>query len=227
MQSIGVILKKFGAGTLETLKRLKYVFYILFHPFDGFFDLKNDPKRRTIAGSVILYVLLAFSHMFKRQLLGYLFVTSVYEQMHPNLLYEICIAVLPYLMWTISNWCFTSLMDGDGKLSDIFCATAFATFPLTLCNFIAVPLSNFLNLDSANIYNTVTSIGSIWTVIWIFLGMITTHQYSVKKGIGTAVLSIVGIAIIAFVAVLVVFLFSQVVGFIAQVFTEVSFRLSE
>ena len=44
MKSIGSTIKKFGIGTGTMFKRLGYAFYILAHPFDGFFDLKNDPK---------------------------------------------------------------------------------------------------------------------------------------------------------------------------------------
>ena len=43
MKSIGSYFKRFGTGTATMFKRLGYAFYILAHPFDGFFDLKNDP----------------------------------------------------------------------------------------------------------------------------------------------------------------------------------------
>ena len=110
---------KFWKGLVVSVKRFSYFFYCLVHPFDGFYDLKNDPKRRNIGGAVILYILLAVSAVLSKQLRGYLFITKV-EQLNVQIFTEMLIAVLPYLLWVISNWCFTSLMDGDGKLSDIF-----------------------------------------------------------------------------------------------------------
>ena len=123
MEAVKKFFSRLGKGTAEMFKRMPFFFYILVHPFQGFYDLKVDPKRRNIPGAVFLFVLLAFSAIFKRQLLGYLY-TSRADQLNLDIVVEILVAVLPYLMWVIANWCFTSLMDGDGKLVDIFCATA-------------------------------------------------------------------------------------------------------
>ena len=65
-------LPKLWQGTKTTVKRMGYVFYILFHPFDGFFDLKNDPKRRSVAGGVVWLVLYAVVALLRFQSLGYL-----------------------------------------------------------------------------------------------------------------------------------------------------------
>ena len=217
---------RFWKGLIVALKKFPYFFYSLVHPFDGFYDLKNDPKRRNVPGAVILFILLAFSAVISKQLRGYLFITT-YEQLNVEIFSEMLIAVLPYLLWVIANWCFTSLMDGDGKLSDIFQATAVGTIPITVCNFLLIPLSNFLDLDSAGMYYTISTIGIVLAYLLIFLGMITTHQYQFGKGIATAILSILGILIILFVMVLFFFLIQQVTGFIQQLFTELNYRLNE
>lgn len=217
---------KFWNGLVVSLKRFPYFFYCLVHPFDGFYDLKNDPKRRNIGGAVILFILLAVSAVLSKQLRGYLFITKI-EQLNVQIFTEMIIAVLPYLLWVISNWCFTSLMDGDGKLSDIFQATAVGTLPITICNLLLIPLSNFLNLDSSGIYYTISSLGIIIAYIIILLGMITTHQYQFGKGVATAILSILGILIILFVMILFFFLVQQVFGFVGELSTEINYRLNE
>lgn len=217
---------KFWNGLVVSLKRFPYFFYCLVHPFDGFYDLKNDPKRRNIGGAVILFILLAVSAVLSKQLRGYLFITKI-EQLNVQIFTEMIIAVLPYLLWVISNWCFTSLMDGDGKLSDIFQATAVGTLPITICNLLLIPLSNFLNLDSSGTYYTISSLGIILAYIIILLGMITTHQYQFGKGVATAILSILGILIILFVMILFFFLVQQVFGFVGELSTEINYRLNE
>ena len=219
-------LKRLGTGTATMFKRLPYAFYILTHPFDGFFDLKNDPKRRNVPGAVFLFIVLALTSILKRQLTGYLF-TEPFAQLNLDVLYEITIAVLPYILFIIANWCFTSLMDGDGKLSDIFMATAYATLPMSICNIISIPISNFVSLSESGVYTFIVAFGYVWAYAMVFLGMITIHQYSVKKGIATVILTIVGMAVIAFVLVLIFFLVQQVMGFIVSFYTEASFRLNE
>ncbi|MBE6890483.1 MAG: YIP1 family protein [Ruminococcaceae bacterium] len=227
MKSIGSYFKRFGTGTATMFKRLGYAFYILAHPFDGFFDLKNDPKRRTVSGSVFLLVMLAISSIVKRQLTGYLFTESTGDQLYLNVGLEVLKAVAPFLLFALANWCFTSLMDGDGSLKDIFCATAFATLPMTICNFLLVPISNFVTLEEEGIYLFIVGFSYVWCYGMVFLGMLVTHQYSVSKAIATAVLSIVGMLVIIFIAVLIFYLCQQVFGFVSSLYTEISFRLNE
>ena len=136
-------------------------------------------------------------------------------------------AVLPFVLWAVSNWCFSSLMDGDGKLSDVFMVTCYAILPMTLCNLIQIPLSHFLSSSEASIFTFIGIFGMVWGYGYVFLSMIIVHQYSVAKGFGTAVLTIVGMAVIAFVAILVFFLVQQVWGFVSGISTEVIFRLNE
>ncbi len=226
MASVGNVLKRFGSGALETLKRLRYAFYILIHPFDGFFDLKNDPKRRTLPGAIVLLIFYALTHIIRRQTLGYLF-TDPYEQLHLNLMYELMVAILPFILWSVANWCFSSLMDGDGKLSDIFMGTCFATLPMSICNLIQIPLSHFLTTAEQGVFTAIGSLGMVLAYAYVFLSMMIVHQYSVKKGVGTTILTILGMAVIAFIVVLIFFLLQQMMSFVLSLGTEIIFRLNE
>lgn len=217
---------KLGKAILTTVKRMGYAFYILFHPFDGFFDLKNDPRRRSVSAGVVWLVLYAFVALLRFQSLGYLFADRA-AQLELNIPVYLATSVLPFVLWAVSNWCFSSLMDGDGKLSDVFMVTAYATLPITLCNLIQIPLSHFLTANEASIFTFIGGLGYVWGYLYVFLAMIIVHQYSVAKGLGTTVLTILGMAVIAFVAILVFFLLQQVSSFFIEIGTEVIFRLNE
>ena len=213
-------------GFVGGLKHLPYAFYIQVHPFDGFFRLKNEQSRRSIPCAVILYAMLAISSILKRQLTGYLFADTA-AQLQLNILSEIIAALLPYMLWVVANWCFTSLMDGDGKLSDIFCATAVATIPIMVCNLIQIPVSQFSSLQEENLYVFIGGLGIVYTYWMMFFGMMITHQYTVFKSIITTLLTIVGMLVIAFIIILIFFLIQQVLGFATSLGSEISFRLNE
>lgn len=213
-------------GFVDGLKHLPYALYIQVHPFDGFFRLKNERERRSIPCAVIIYVLLALSAILKRQLTGYLFADTT-AQLQLDVFFEIMVALLPYMLWVVANWCFTSLMDGDGKLSDIFCATAVATVPMIICNFIQIPISHFSSLQEENLYLFIGGFGVVYTYLMMFFGMMITHQYTVKKSIATTILTIVGMAVIAFIIILIFYLVQQVLGFASSFGSEISFRLNE
>ena len=38
----------------------------------------------------------------------------------------------PFALWTISNWCLTTLFDGEGSYKDIFIATCYSLMPLVI-----------------------------------------------------------------------------------------------
>ena len=158
--------------------------------------------------------------------MGYLFADRA-AQLELNIPVYMITQVLPFILWAVANWCFSSLMDGDGKLSDVFMVTAYATLPITLCNLIQIPLSHFLSASEASVFSFIGGLGVLWGYFYIFLAMIIVHQYSVGKGLGTAILTIVGMAVIAFVAILVFFLVQQVSSFFIEIGTEVIFRLNE
>lgn len=230
MSDIGAALKAFFPKLWQaiktTVKRMGYAFYILFHPFDGFFDLKNDPKRRSVSAGVVWLIIYAVVDLIRFQSLGYLFADRA-AQLELNIPVRMITVVLPFILWAIANWCFSSLMDGDGKLSDVFMVTAYATLPITICNLIQIPLSHFLSSAEASVFTFIGGLGMVWGYLYIFLAMIIVHQYSVAKGLGTMVLTILGMAVIAFVAILIFFLIQQVSSFFIEIGTEVIFRLNE
>ena len=226
VMSIWSALKRFGLGFWKALKHIPYYLHVTIHPFDGFFRLKNEERRRSVPCAIIVYALLAISAILNRQLLGYVFADQT-AQLNLNIISEVSSALLPYMLWVVANWCFTSLMDGSGKLSDIFCATAVAVIPVIVCNLLLIPISNFISLDDIAIFQFIQGFGQAFTWALMFVGMMITHQYTVLKAIATTLLTILGMAIIGFVIVLVMYLIQQLVGFVSSLTTEISFRMNE
>ena len=219
-------LKQFGLAVWDGLKHIPYCCYCLTHPFEGFFRMKEDKRKQSMAATIILYALLAVSAIAKQQLTSYMF-ANVESQLNLDVLKMVFTTLLPYMLWVVSSWCFTSLMDGEGNLKDIFCATAVAAFPVIAVNIVLIPLSYLMTSDESNLYDFISALGTILMVAYMFLSMMSTQQYSVLKAIGTAILTVVGMAVIAFVVILFFYLIQQVWGFISSVFSEISYRLNE
>ena len=219
-------LKQFGLAVWDGLKHIPYCCYCLSHPFEGFFRMKEDKRKQSVAAAIILYAFLVFSAIAKQQLTSYMF-ANVEVQLTLDVLKMTISTILPYMLWVGSSWCYTSLMDGEGNLKDIFCATAVAAIPVIAVNIVLIPLSYLMTSDESNLYDFISAIGTILMLAYMFLSMMSTQQYSVLKAIGTAILTVVGMAVIAFVVILFFYLIQQVWGFISSVFSEISYRLNE
>ena len=129
------------------------------------------------------------------------------------------------MLWTISNWCLTTLFDGEGSLRDIMIACCYALAPLPILLIVSTLLSNIVTLNEAAIISLLVTIGFIWAGFLLFFGMMVTHDYSLFKAIVTTLGTILAMAVIMFVAILFTSLLGKILGFITSIYTELSYRI--
>ncbi|MEG1887126.1 MAG: YIP1 family protein [Oscillospiraceae bacterium] len=208
----------------RTLKEeLLYGFRVIFHPFNGFWELKNE-KRGGIRGACIFLALATFAMVAKDFLSGYLMMDL--ENLDKiTITGSIINFLLPVFLWCIANWCLTSLMDGKGNFKDIFVATSYALIPIILLVLPASLISNFLVQQELAFITYALNLALFWTGLLIFFGSMVTHSYELGKNIGVCILTIVGIAIILFLAFLLLNVSSRMFAFISNIITEISFRV--
>jgi NHL repeat containing protein len=215
-----------GKGFINMKKQItkfRYVFYVLLHPFDGFYDLKHE-KRGSGLVATVLYILLGLTALLKRQYSEYLF--NLEQGENYNAVILLLTTVGPYLLWCVSNWCFTSLMDGEGNMKDMLIATGYALTPLIFSNLICLGMSWVLVEGEANFLYTVETLGAIWAIAWVFFAMMVTQQYSLGKSMATAMLTLVGMALILFILLLLFYLVQQLTNFAGDFVSELEFRLT-
>lgn len=203
------------------LKSLKYGFHVMTHPFDGFWDLKRE-HRGTLAGALTFVVLTVLMLVIQKQNTAFLFNTNRLEQI--DVLVDIITVGLLFVLWCVSNWCLTSLMDGEGKMRDIAIFTGYSLLPLLLIQFPLIGLSHVITTEEGTFYYVFTVISYIWTAALLLFGMMVTHQYSMKKTILTTILTLVGMAIITFIGLLFFSVIQQIVTFIVTVYKEIRYR---
>ena len=208
-------------GRKSYLEELLYVFHLVFHPFDGFWDLKHEKRGSVRAATTILGItIVAFFYQAIGQ--GYMFNP---RQNYSTVIVQVIGILLPVLLWVISNWCLTTLFDGEGSLGDIYIATCYSLAPLPLFIILSTILTNVFTAEEAGIVTLLTGIGYVWTGILLFFGMVVTHDYSTGKNVITTLGTIVAMAVIIFIAVLFSSLVVKMVTFIIALFTEIGNRL--
>lgn len=198
-----------------------YAFHLLTHPFDGFWDLKHE-KRGSVRGAIfwVVFAIAAFTYQAIGQ--SYLYnptgaTSSVFVQ---------AISILiPLFLWVASNWCLTTLFEGEGSFKDIFIATSYSLLPLPLLVIPATLLTHIFTLNEAGIVSMLVTIAWAYVFILIFCGTMITHGYSLFGNLIAVIGSIVGMAFIMFIALLFTGLLQKIVGFISSIATELSYRM--
>lgn len=200
-----------GIFLSRILKGLQYSLYLIFHPFKGFWDLKHEKKGNVYSAWVIV-CLLSILLILRRQFTG--FILNFNKQNEMNVFVEILSVLAPLGLWCLSNWCITTLVDGEGSLKDIFITTAYALTPVVLINIPMLLLSNVMILEETVFYTVLDALSVLWAALLILIGIMTVHQFTMPKTIATIAVAVVGMIIILFLILLFVSIIQQIVSFV-------------
>ncbi|MFE6076539.1 Yip1 family protein [Paenibacillus sp. NPDC057886] len=201
----------------------QYPFHLIFHPFDGYWELKYERNQRTtlMIAWIILAVLMVTT-ILQAQYSGFL--VNFNNPKRLNSLMEMVYVIVPVLFWCTANWSLTTLMDGEGKFSEIFMSTCFALVPLILIQFPWIWLSLIISGQETAFYYFFNMAATAWTVYLLFVGNMTVHQYTPAKTVLTMLLTLVAMAFMAFLCLLFFSLVQQIVSFAATIYQELVLR---
>lgn len=202
-------------------QEVAYGFHVIFHPFDGFWDLKHE-KRGSVRASVFFIVLAIATFYYQAIGQGYL--------MNPNGDYagvwaQVLGVLVPLFLFVLANWCLTTLFEGEGSFKDIFIACSYSLVPLPLLIIPATIYSNFCVTTETQIVSFIGTLAFIWLGILIFFGTMVTHDYSMGKNVITVLGTVVAMVFIMFIAVLFTTLVGNIVSLITNLVTEIQYRI--
>ncbi len=207
---------------MNLVKELKYSFHIMFHPFDGFWDMKHEHRGSKRAAYVLL-ALLVVTFVIKTQFTGYLY-NPAYDGVSLNVFNEFIKVVGTFFLWCVANWSLTTLMDGEGSFGDIVMASAYALTPMILIHIPLAFVSNVMTAEYAAFYTMLNTLAIGWSAMLMICSVIVIHQYSLTRTFFTCLLIIVAMMIIVFLLLLFFQLFSQLLGFAVNLYWEISLR---
>lgn len=199
----------------------KYGFYVMTHPFDGFWDLKHE-KRGSMRAAHVHVLIMIIVMLCKRQLTAFLFNPN--DLMAFNPVAVIGNSLLPFVLWVVSNWCFTTLMDGEGTIKDVYIASAYALVPFSIINIIAIGASYFLTEETGALYSLLNIGGMIILGAMLFFGQMVTHQYGFGKAVLTALLTVAGIMVMIYLGLLFCRVITNIVTFVSSLIYELRIR---
>lgn len=209
-------------SSLELIKGYNYANYVILHPFDGFWDLKRE-KRGNIRSALLIISLFFVLYSLRIQFSGYIVAGTTIEER--KVLYNVAMMFLPLAFYVISNWCFTSLMDGKGNMKDIIIATAYALKPYVIFAIPMLLISNILIPSELAFYTFFDMVIWAWVIFLLFAGIMMTHDYSLRKTLLSVVLIIIGICFIIFIILLMISIVQNFYQFVYNSYQELSLRI--
>jgi tetratricopeptide (TPR) repeat protein len=210
-----------AGGKRTFAEELLYGFHLIFHPFDGFWDLKHE-KRGSLRAAIVYVAVTVIAFFYQAIGSGYL--VNPYDS-YTTIFSQALSVLVPLFLWVVANWCLTTLFDGEGSFKDIFVACGYSLLPLVLIVVPCTIYTNFALKEELDITDLLVTVAFIWTVLLIFVGMMVTHDYTLSKNFITSLGTIVAMVFIMFVAILFTTLVGKIVSFITNIITEISYRM--
>lgn len=209
------------SGTLSYASCVNFSGYTVFHPIRGFWELKREhrgslPAALTfLAATCVVKILSALATGFlfnERNLNSY------------NLLVDVLLIIGAMLLWCISQWCVTVLMNGAGKFKDIFIASCYALTPYIWLTLLATAVSRVLSMDEGEFHTVLVAIGIVYMIFLLIMSVMSTHDFSMRKTLLVVLITLIVILLIVFIAMLLIALSQQMVAFVKDLSNEISMR---
>lgn len=224
-------LKKHIQSIVEVIKKnviqgykifIVFPFYVLTHPIDGFYELKEG-KKGLYKVATLFFLIHSILSVVEFAYTGFIF-----NNINPSqfrIFRSIILSLLPYVVFIVANWSITSLMDGKGKFKEIYLVIGYTFFPYITLRIISIFMSNFYSIDEGFFYYGTISFGLGLSLYLIFMGIRSIHEYSVFKTVVTILLTFLSMTVIIFMGLLAINLAQQIILFIQTIIKEITLRL--
>ena len=195
--------------------------YIMSHPVQGWQEFKQEKRGKM---SVAITIILLYVVM---RMLEYKYTGPVLNTNNPYKFNSITILVygiMPPILLSVANWSVTTLMDGKGKMKEIFMLICYSFFHVMLIGFFNIILSNFVTEDEAQFILILNIIAWALTGYMALTGLIGIHEYGLGKVLWSVIATVIATAIIAFIALLLFNLAEQIYSFFYSLYDELATR---
>lgn len=201
---------------------MRYMWHVIFRPFDGFWDLVHE-KRGSVAAATTYLALFLITYIAKLMFTNFQFINAPVQYI--NVPEQILSLLLPFLILCIANWGWTTLFDGKGRFRDIYMAMSYALAPYVLIQLPMIFVSNIIAFDEGSFYTVLLSISIIWSVFLMFVALMQVHDYGPGKTIVFILATVVGAMVIIFLILTFFSLISDAISFFVSLVREIMYRL--
>lgn len=199
------------------------MWYSARHPFIGFDAIRYN-KRRCYPFCVVIFLLLVALGVAEQLFMGKSF--GIVNTADTNILTVFLIRLAIVVLFVLSNWALSVLLDGKATVGEICTFSSIALVPYIICGFIRVILSHFLTAQENIFLTLLMLVGIGMGVALILIGFSVFHEFETGKAVLILLLTLVGMLLITVLAFLLYSLTQNIVDFVRTIAGEIIFRMN-
>lgn len=208
------------SGRLHRTPFVKDVLYALRccrHPMDGFYEVRKQRQGSVLTASV-LYALFFVAFMAYQTSKGFIYQTTRVENMDIGAIVLGFFAMLG--LFLLCNYLDTSIHDGNGNFRQIYIVPAYGLIPTIVALVCVTVVSYGLTYNESFLLTIILAVGIVWSVITIFIGLQTIHQYEFKQNVRSLIMTAVFMVIIAVIGIILSIMWNSLYHFLISVGKE-------
>ena len=200
---------------------IKYCFYMLRHPIDGYYYIKKH-QACSVLSATCIYLLIFIVFMFDSFGRGYIFSSVALENAPIGLMSVAFFFVCA--LFIAGNYMVSTINEGEGSVRNVYVMFAYALSPyLVICPFI-VAASHILTGNEAFIISFAWMAAVFWSAVLIFIGLREIHNYNGRETVKNVLLTLF-FMIIAIISLAVIYILAvQLWSFVEDVWWEAMYR---
>lgn len=203
---------------VKQVNQFLYMFYFLKNPADACYGVKRAKKTSTLSAVLILGLLFVL-YILGLVYTGFIFNNTIIEE--TILVKEAFKIVIPILIFIISNYLISSLMEGEGTFKAVFINTIGALTPIIVIYPFVILLSNVITTNESFIYSFGIFGMMLWSVILLYFNIKETHNYSISQTFVNLIISLIFMVVIIVILLIIYLMVAQISGFVIDIIKEV------
>lgn len=192
-----------------------------FHPFDTFHEIK-DKKKGSLSISVAMLALLLITAVVRENYSNFRYTT--FNSMTSNSLFQLLRTVGFALLAVIVNWGVCVLLEGKGKLKEVFITVCYSLLPIIIGNVLCTVASYLITSSDSTLISSINLVAWICSGIIVTVGLMVVHEYSFPKFLISVILTVCGMILVIFIIFMLCMLVNQLWSFLITLFMEGVYR---
>ena len=204
--------------SIKFIEELKNAFSFIRHPLNGFYEVKKHNAVSPFTAT-ILYLVLFIELVLAEVFTGFIFNPIDVEQISVISIFTSSILII--LLFAFCHYLIASIVEGNGTLKNVYCATICSFTPVIVFLPVIVIISNFITLNEEFIYTFGTTFIWGWSFILMFFMVKDIQELEVGETIANILLTAVTMILFVAFGFLLFAIGEQIVTFIKEVIMEV------
>lgn len=187
------------------------------HPNDCYYEISKK-RAGSIMAAAVIYLVFFVVFMLYQTKKGFIYQMQDVQDMDIGFIALGFWALLG--LFILCNYLVTSINDGNGTLKQIFMVPAYGSLPAMVALLTVTVVSYGLTYNESFLLTIIMIVGIVWSLVTIFLGLQTIHEYSFKETVTSIFLTLTFMLIIAVVLIILSIMWNSLWSFITSVGKE-------